>query len=315
MMSVKFRKWLTTAAAVALMFAATDAMAQAKKRIALVQAHQESRFRIDLNAGATEEAKKLGVDLVIYNANNNPALQNDAMETYVNDKVDAILVLAIDANGIKPSIADAVKAGIPVLAVDTVVDGANQANIGVDNKDVGNHLGRLVGDYVKKDLNGTAEVGVVGALNSFIQNLRLDGFKEGLAATAPNAKIVGVVDGQNTQNVAQNVAEALLTANPKLSVIYATGEPAMVGVMAAVQSQGAQKRVKVFGWDLNAQSVKAIDEGWVRVVAQQEAAKLGSTAVATAVKLLKGEKIDAKVSVPVSIVDKSNIDQFRGRFK
>jgi ribose transport system substrate-binding protein len=72
MTSVKFRKWLTTAAAVALMFTATDALAQAKKRIALVQAHQESRFRIDLNAGATEEAKKLGVDLVIYNANNNP---------------------------------------------------------------------------------------------------------------------------------------------------------------------------------------------------------------------------------------------------
>jgi ribose transport system substrate-binding protein len=315
MNSMKPWKWLAIAAAFACAAPATTAFAQAKKRIALVQAHQESRFRIDLNAGATEEAKKLGVDLVIYNANNNPGLQNDAMETYVNDKVDAILVLAIDANGIKPSIADAVKAGIPVLAVDTVVDGANQANIGVDNKDVGRNLGRLVGEYINNELGGQAEIGVVGALNSFIQNLRLDGFKEGIAAVAPKAKIVGVVDGQNTQNVAQNVSEALLTANPKLSVIYATGEPAMVGAMASVLSQGAKDRVKIFGWDLNAQSVKAIDEGWVRVVAQQEAAVLGSTAVATAVKLLKGEKIEAKVSVPVSIVDKSNVDKFRGRFK
>lgn len=308
-----FRQIFAATVVVAGLTMGSAAWAQ-EKRIAVVQAHQESRFRIELNSGAEEEAKKLGVKLTIYNANNNPALQNDAMETYVNDKVDAILVLAIDANAIKPSIEDAVKAGVPVLAVDTVVDGANLANIGVDNKDAGRDIGRRVGEYLKTK-GGSQEVGIVGALNSFIQNLRLDGFKEGLAETAPNAKIVGAVDGQNVQNIAQNAAEALLAAHPNLAVVYATGEPALVGSIASFKARNAQDKIKLFGWDLNAQAVAGIDEGWIGTIVQQEARRLGTVAVATAVDLLNGKKIPKNVSVPVSFVDKANVDQFRARFK
>ena len=313
MMSWFASRYLLSAAVLASLSIGSAASAQ-EKRIAVVQAHQESRFRVELNSGAEEEAKKLGVKLTIYNANNNPALQNDAMETYVNDKVDAILVLAIDANAIKPSIEDAVKAGVPVLAVDTVVDGANLANIGVDNKDAGRDIGRRVGEYLKSK-GGSQEVGIVGALNSFIQNLRLDGFKEGLAEAAPDAKIVGAVDGQNVQNIAQNAAEGLLAAHPNLAVVYATGEPALVGSIASIKARSAQDKIKLFGWDLNAQAVAGLDEGWIGTIVQQEARRLGTVAVATAVDLLNGKKIPKSVSVPVSFVDKSNVDQFRARFK
>lgn len=306
---------LRTAIAVVLAsaFLSSAALAQ-QKHVALVQAHQESRFRIELNAGAQEEAAKRGIRLTIYNANNNPAWQNDAMETYVNDKVSAILVLAIDANAIKPSIEDAVDAGVPVLAVDTVVDGANLSNIGVDNRDAGRDIGRRVGEYLNKK-GGEKEVGIVGALNSFIQNLRSDGFKEGLAETAPDAKIVGGVDGQNIQNIAQNAAEGLIAAHPKLAVIYATGEPALTGAMAAMKVRGATENTKLFGWDLNAQAIAGLDEGWIDTIVQQEARKLGSAAVATVDDLLNGKEIPKKVSVPVSFVDKSNVDSYRGLFK
>ncbi|TCK29170.1 monosaccharide ABC transporter substrate-binding protein (CUT2 family) [Ancylobacter aquaticus] len=300
-------------AASALVLATMPPAAAQQKRIALVQAHQESRFRIDLNKGAEDKAKELGYTLTIYNANNNPALQNDAVETYVNDKVDIILVLAIDANAIKPSIEDAVAAGIPVLAVDTVVDGKNISNIGVDNKDAGRDIGRRVGEYLKS--TGKTEVGTVGALNSFIQNLRMDGFKEGLAEVAPEAKIVGGVDGQNVQNIAQNAAEALVAAHPDLSVIYASGEPALVGAMAAIRSRDATDRIKLFGWDLNAQAIQAIDEGWLDTVVQQEAYRMGAAAVSTAADVLNGKDVPATVGVPVTFVGKSNVDQFRGRFK
>ncbi|WP_375459723.1 substrate-binding domain-containing protein [uncultured Enterovirga sp.] len=305
------RRFVLAATSAALCILSTAALAQ--KRIAMVQAHQESRFRIDLNTGAHDEAKRLGARLVIYNANNNPGLQTDAIETYINDKVDIILVLAIDANGIKPAIEEAVKAGIPVLAVDTVVSGANLANIGVDNKDAGREIGRRVGEYLAS-AGGPQDVGIVGALNSYIQNLRLDGFKEGLAAANPKARIVGTVDGQNVQNVAQNAAEGLLTAHANLGAVYATGEPALVGVLAASRARAGGK-FKVFGWDLNSQAIKAIDDGLVGTIVQQEAYKLGATAVATAIDHLGGKKIPPVVAVPVSFVDKSNVDGFRARFK
>jgi len=57
-----------------------------------------------------------------------------------------------------------------------------------------------------------------------------------------------------------------MTANPDMQAIYATGEPALVGAVAAVISQGAQDRIKIFGWDLTAQVIDGIDQGFVEAV-------------------------------------------------
>ena len=64
--------------------------------------------------------------------------------------------------------------------------------------------------------------------------------------------MAGVVDGQNIQDNALAAAENLITGNPDMTAIYATGEPALLGAIAAVESQGKQADVKVFGWDLTA---------------------------------------------------------------
>ena len=118
-------------------------------------------------------------------------------------------------------------------------------------------------------MGGSAKVGVVGALNSFIQNQRLDGFKKA-AQLGAEVKFLDTVDGQNIQDVALTAAENLMTANPDMNAIYATGEPALIGAISAVTSQKRTDKVKVFGWDLTAQAIKGIDEGWIVAVVQQD---------------------------------------------
>lgn len=44
-------------------------------------------------------AKASGKDLVIFNSNDNPVAQNDAIENYIQQGVKGILVAAIDVNG------------------------------------------------------------------------------------------------------------------------------------------------------------------------------------------------------------------------
>ena len=63
----------------ALALAASVAAADAAT-IALVTINQQALFFNQINDGATEAAKTAGVDLVIFNANNEPAAQNDAIE-------------------------------------------------------------------------------------------------------------------------------------------------------------------------------------------------------------------------------------------
>jgi ribose transport system substrate-binding protein len=311
-----FPNILTRAAAAVSIILALGIASASAATYALVTINQQALFFNQINDGATAAAKAAGVDLVIFNANNVPSAQNDAIETYITQKVDGIILVAIDVNGVKPAITAAKKAGIPVVAIDAQIPGGdNVAFIGVDNTKAGADIGKFYADYVKSELKGAAKIGVVGALNSFIQNQRLDGFKSAVAASGAAVKFQDTVDGQNVQDIALSAAENLMTANPDMTTIYATGEPALVGVVSAVSSQNKTGSVKVFGWDLTAGAIKGIDAGWVTAVVQQDPAAEGRAAVEALVTLKKGGMIDPIINVPITIVTKANVDQFRSMFK
>ena len=315
MRNVTRRQLMATSAALALMLSAGSVYA-AGQTIGLVTINQQALFFNQINDGAQSAADKAGVKLVIFNANNQPAAQNTAIEDYITQKVDGIVLVAIDVNGVKPAITAAKKAGIPVVAIDArIPDGDNAAFIGVDNQGAGADIGKFFANYVKSNMGGSAKIGIVGALNSFIQNQRLDGFKKAASESGDSVKFLDTVDGQNVQDVALTAAENLMTANPDMTALYATGEPALIGAISAVSSQNMTNKVKVFGWDLTAQAIKGIDEGWIVAVVQQDPYQEGVAGVESILKLKKGETVPASIDIPVTIVTKDNVDKFRGLFK
>lgn len=314
MMSINRRKIMLSAAGAALALSIGTAQAQ-EKTIALVQINQQALFFTQMNEGAQKAADAAGVKLVIFNANNDPAAQNNAIETYIQQKVDGIVVVAIDTNGIMAAVNAAAAAGIPVTAVDAVLPaGPQKAQIGVDNEGAGKAMGEFFNKYVADSMGGKAKLGVVGALNSTIQNIRQKGFEDVVKTNAGVAN-AGVVDGRNVQDSALSAAESLITANPDLNAIYATGEPALLGAVAAVESQGKQDQIKVFGWDLTAQAIKGIDAGYVVGVVQQDPAGMGAAAVDALVKITKGDTVPATIPVPITIVTKDNVEPYRAVFK
>jgi ribose transport system substrate-binding protein len=306
---------MLSAAGAALALSVGGAYAQDKPTIALVQINQQALFFTQMNEGAQKAADAAGVKLVIFNANNDPAAQNNAIETYIQEKVSGIVVVAIDTNGIMPAVNAAAAASIPVTAVDAVLPaGPQKAQVGVDNEGAGKAMGEFFNKYVTDNMGGKARLGIVGALNSTIQNIRQKGFEDVLK-TNSGVTTVGVVDGRNVQDSALAAAESLITANPDLNAIYATGEPALLGAVAAVESQGKQSQIKVFGWDLTAQAIKGIDAGYVIGIVQQDPAGMGAAAVDALVKVTKGETVPAKIPVPITIVTKDNVEPYRAVFK
>ncbi|MCF6099320.1 substrate-binding domain-containing protein [Mesorhizobium muleiense] len=283
---------------------------------ALVNINQQALFFNQINEGAQKAADAAGAKLVIFNANNVPSAQNDAIENYITQKVDGIILVAIDVNGVKPAITAAKAAGIPVIAIDAQIpDGDNVAFIGVDNAKAGEDIGKFYADYVKSEMGGSAKIGIVGALNSFIQNQRLDGFKKAVTDSGLAITFLDTVDGQNVQETAMSASENLMTANPDMTTLYATGEPALLGAVSAVTSQGRTGDVKVFGWDLTKQVIQGIDDGWVVAVVQQDPAGEGKAAVEALVKLKKGETVEPIINIPVTIVTKDNVEQYRAMFQ
>ncbi|TIL41896.1 substrate-binding domain-containing protein [Mesorhizobium sp.] len=283
---------------------------------ALVNINQQALFFNQINEGAQKAADAAGAKLVIFNANNVPSAQNDAIENYITQKVDGIILVAIDVNGVKPAITAAKAAGIPVIAIDAQIpDGDNVAFIGVDNAKAGEDIGKFYADHVKSEMDGTAKIGIVGALNSFIQNQRLDGFKKAVTDSGLAITFLDTVDGQNVQETAMSASENLMTANPDMTTLYATGEPALLGAVSAVTSQGRTGDVKVFGWDLTKQVIQGIDDGWVVAVVQQDPAGEGKAAVEALAKLKKGETVEPIINIPVTIVTKDNVEQYRAMFQ
>ena len=289
--------------------AALPGIAQAKT-FALVQINQQALFFNEMNRGAEEAAKAMGADLQIFNANNVSSDQNSAIETYIQEGVDGIAVVAIDVNGIMPAIEQADAAGIPVVGIDAVLpEGPQKAQIGVDNAEAGAELAAYYGEAMK----GPSKLGIVGALNSYIQNVRRDGFVDAL--DTGRVEVVNTVDGQNVQDLALGAAENLIIANPDLNAIYATGEPALMGAIAAVESQGKQGDLSIYGWDLTQQAIDAIDQGYVKGVVQQDPAAMGAAAIEALATLADGGEVERNISVPVTIVTQENVDEFRGLFQ
>lgn len=130
-----------------------SAASAANQDYALVQINQQALFFNLMNKGAQDAAKASGKNLVIFNANDNPVAQNDAIENYIQQGVKGILVDAIDVNGIMPAIKEAAEAKIPVIAIDAVLPAGPQASqVGVDNIEGGKIIGKYFVDYVQKEM-------------------------------------------------------------------------------------------------------------------------------------------------------------------
>ncbi|HBT01809.1 MAG TPA: sugar ABC transporter substrate-binding protein, partial [Citreicella sp.] len=89
----------------------------------------------------------------------------------------------------------------------------------------------------------------------------------------------------------------------------------LMGAIAAVSSQGRQSDVAIYGWDLTAQAIDAIDEGYLKAVIQQDPAGMGAAAVEALITLSEGGEVESEISVPVTIVTQENVDDFRTLFE
>lgn len=275
--------------------------------IGMTQINQTAVFFTEMNAGAEEAAAELGCELNIVNANNDSARQSSDIENFVTQKVDALIVVAIDVNGVGPAIRAAQQQGIPVVAIDAEVEGVDTF-VGVDNAAAGAEAGQWM---IDAGLIEGQKYGVVDAKNSFIQNQREDSFRA--VIDEAGAVYTQSVNGDNVQEKAATAAQDLVTAQPDLDFIYTTGEPATVGAVAALS--GGSSNTVIIGWDLTAEVIAGIDSGLVRAVIQQDPRQEGVEAVTEVKAILDGAEPAGFIDVPVTVVTSDNVDDYRSTFE
>jgi ribose transport system substrate-binding protein len=277
-------------------------------KIGMTQINQTAVFFTQMNEGAQETAEAAGCDLSIANANNDSAKQSADIENFVSQGMTGIIVVAIDVNGVLPAVKAARDAGIKVVAIDAQLEeGSIETFVGVDNEKAGALAGQWM---VDQGLVDGKSYGVVDARNSFIQNQREDSFRK--VIDEAGAKHTQSVNGDNVQEKAATAAQNLVTAQKNLDFVYTTGEPATVGAAAALDAKGP---TKIVGWDLTKEVIAGIDSGLVSAVVQQDPKQEGVEAVKELKAILGGADPKGFIDVPVTIVTKENVDDYRPIFE
>jgi ABC-type sugar transport system substrate-binding protein len=231
------------------------------------------------------------------------------VEDCIARNVDAIVVDPIESSSLLGVIEEAGQRGIPVATLDTPVDSPYVVTlVGVPQREASYTFGQFVAGWIVGKLGGEAKVGIMLA-STEVQLARRDGFADALAAV-PGAEIVATGDGRNILERATAEAEDMLTAQPGINVIYATGDPQLQGGLAAAEAQG--RDIAFFGWDdIPEPFLKPLEEGRIVGFLKQKPEVGGEMAVRLLSDHLEGKEIPSRFTYSPDVVTQYNLDQFR----
>jgi ribose transport system substrate-binding protein len=281
-------------------------------RIALVLKTLNNPFFIDMQKGAEEEAKKLGVTLIVQAAEREVDVekQMQIIENLIQTKVAALCVTPSGSREIVPAIEKANRAGIPVIIVDTRVDpktmseskGKIASFIGSDNYEGG----KLAGEFIAKKLGGKGKVAILeGIPGHETGDSRLKGFREALKAF-PEIEIVASQTANWERDQGFNVFQNLLQSHPEVQAVFACSDLMALGAVEAIAAAKKTGQITVVGFDASDEARKAVLNGTMDATVAQSPATMGAMAVQNAYHLIKGEAIKEEAVVPIKLITKEN---------
>jgi ribose transport system substrate-binding protein len=274
-------------------------------RIGLSVSTLNNPFFVTLRDGAQSAADEAGADLIVSDAQNDTAQQQDDIQNFVTQQVNVILVNPVDSDAVVPAIEAANQANIPVIALDRGASGGELATtIASDNVQGGNLAGeeliRLVGSGSVAQLEGTP--GADPARD------RGQGFQDAIDAQSA-VEVVASQSANFDRAEGLNVAENILQANPDIAGIFAQNDEMALGAVQAL-GDSAGDEVKIVGFDAIEDALSAIQDGTINATVAQQPAEIGSLGVENAIRVINGESVEENIPVEVQLVTPENVSEF-----
>ncbi|MDH6623563.1 ribose/xylose/arabinose/galactoside ABC-type transport system permease subunit/ABC-type sugar transport system substrate-binding protein [Streptomyces sp. LBL] len=265
-------------------------------------------FFVQIRAGAQAEAKKLGVDLTVTDAQNDASQQANQLQNFTSAGLGAIIVNPVDSDAAGNSVKAADKARIPVIAVDR---GVNQATVDalVASDNVAG--GELAAKTVAGKLGGQGKIVILqGQAGTSAARERAEGFAKGLKAY-PGIQVVAQQPADFDRTKGLDVMSNLLQAHPDVQGVIAANDEMALGAVKALGSK-AGTSVSVVGFDGTPDGLTAVKAGTLYASVAQQPSQLGRIAVDNALRAVQGKKVEQTVKVPVKVVTKKNVAGFSG---
>lgn len=266
------------------------------------------------------KVKELGAEVLTQAANGDDAKQLSQAENLISQGVDVLVVVPHNAEATAAIVQKAHDAGIKVVAYDRLIKNSDvDLYVSFDNEKVGEiqatEITKLVpkGNYVYiggADTDNNAILFRKGAMN-ILKPLEEKG----------DIKIVFDQYSKDwkPEEALKNMENALTANNNNVQAVVAANDGTAGGVIQALDAQGLVGKVPVSGQDAELAALQRVAEGKQAMTVYKPISKLAQTAAEAAVKIGKGETVDAskkvnngKIDVPSILLDpvavnKSNI--------
>lgn len=254
-----------------------------------------------------EKASELKVELVIMDSQDKIEEQLNQVDTLVAQKVDAIILNAVDLVGSSPAVDKVKEAGIPLVEVITFTENENyDVFVGTDPK----QSGVMMGDILADKLGGKGNVALLqGQIGHSAEITRGAGLQEALFDKHKDVKKLTEQTANWNRDEAMSITEDWLQRFPEINAISAQNDEMAMGALQAVEASG-RKDIFVVGIDGIADALKAVKEDRLAATVLDNVTAEGKRAVEVAVGLIKGEKFEKKELVDYVPVTKENVDQF-----
>lgn len=289
------KKLTSLAIALGLAFS-TSAMA--KETIALAVSTLDNPFFVTLKEGAEKKAKELGYNLVVLDSQNDPAKELSNVEDVTVRGAKVLLINPTDSEAVGTAVAVANKKNIPVITLDR---GANKGNVVSHIASDNVAGGKMAGDFIAEKVGKNAKViQLEGIAGTSAARERGEGFKQAVESNHFELLASQPADFDRTKGL--NVMENLLASHGSAKAVFAQNDEMALGALRAIKASG--KNILVVGFDGTDDAVKAVNGGQLAATIAQQPEKIGELGVEAADKVLKGEKVDAQIPVPLKVVTK-----------
>ena len=278
-----------------------------KPRIALVMKTLTNPFFLEMEKGARQAEKKLGVDLHVKTAAQETSIEQQIqiVDDLIADKVDAIVIAPGDSQRLIPVLKKAVDKEIKVVNIDNELDRDAQKKAGmepvpfisVDNEKAAYAAAKYLIQGISEPTEAAILEGIRSASNA---RLRMEGAKRAFAENA-SIKLVASESANWKIDEGYDQTQKILRQHPAIKVIFAANDMMGLGALKSLR-EAKRTDVKVGSYDALSEAVAEIRAGKLTVTVDQQATEQGFQGVAVALRLVNGENVPSVLLVDTRLI-------------
>jgi ribose transport system substrate-binding protein len=293
--------------------------AEGPVEIAVIVKTGNSSFWQNVQTGASDAQKKLKaqtpkltVTFLGAQSESNVNEEINIVESAIDRHVAAIVLAPSDVTALQPAVKDAKDAGIPVIIIDSKLNGDPSQYVSflaTDNKAAGEACAKTMIDLLTKAGKTEGKIQVMSYVAGVGSEVgRVGGFNDYIKANS-KFTLLATQYSNSDMPTALNQTTNVLTANPDLVGIFGANEPTAIGMGTAIKQAQLSGKIVAIGFDGAAQLQAFVKDGTLQAIAVQSSYGMGYKGVMTAYDVAIGKKtVPASVDTGFLMVTKDNID-------